>query len=109
MATWTYTDTENVLEHITLREHYRDGVLNHRQLLAHNGYAIYNTTEELYTDLETGETYPPTYSYQVSCPLSVDYTIYRAKLIDETMDVVGGTPTPPETEVASTEPETETE
>lgn len=99
MATWTYNDIEGVLEHITVREKYRDGVLRSRQLLAHDGYAIYDTTEELYTDPETGEVYPPIYSYQVSLPLTSDYMRFRAKLIDDTMEVVGGTPTPPETEV----------
>jgi hypothetical protein len=92
MATWTYNDIEGALEHITLREKYRDGILASRQLIAHEGYAIYNTTEELYTDPETGETYPPTYSYQASLPLSVDYTIYAAAPITPGMEVVGGTP-----------------
>lgn len=86
---WAYIDKEGLLEHITVREKYCDGVLSIRQLLAHDGYAIYDTTEELYTDPETGESYSPTYSYQVSMPPSVDYTIFRAILITPGMEVVG--------------------
>jgi hypothetical protein len=92
MANWTYNDVEGVLEHITLREKYRDGVLAGYQLRAHEGYAIYDTTEELYTDPETGETYPPTYSYQVSCGVMSNYMRYAAVPITPDMEVVGGTP-----------------
>ena len=92
MAVWTYEDREGLLENITVRDKYRDGILAMRQLLAHEGYAIYDTTEELYTDPETGETSQPTYSYQVTMPVTADYTIFAAKFIDETMEVVGGRP-----------------
>ena len=95
MAEYTYIDREGILEHIKLRELYCDGTMYARRLYAHEGYAIYNTTEELYTDPETGETYPPTYTYQVGLPLSVDYTIYVAIPITEGMEVVG-MPKPPE-------------
>lgn len=89
MAEWTYKDIEEVLENITIREKYRDGVLSMRQLLAHKGYAIYDTTEELYTDPETGEIFPPLYSYQVTLPIKADYNIYKAILIKDGMKVVG--------------------
>lgn len=89
MANWVYKDIEGILDNITVREKYKDGTLSFRQLVAHDGYAIYDTTEELYTDPETGETFPPLYSYQVTLPLSVDYTIYKAIPIEPGMDVVG--------------------
>lgn len=89
MAEWTYKDIEEILENITIREHYRDGTLSMRQLLAHEGYAIYDTTEELYTDPETGKTFPPVYSYQVTLPISANYRIYKAIPIEPGMDVVG--------------------
>lgn len=95
MATWTYNDIEGLLDHITVREKYEDGVFTIRQLIAHDGYAIYDTTEELFTDPETGETFPPIYSYQVSMPISADYTIFRAIPIEPGMEVVG-MPKPPE-------------
>lgn len=97
MAQWTYKDIEEVLENITIREKYRDGTLSMRQLLAHEGYAIYDTTEELYTDPETGETFPPLYSYQVTLPISANYYIYKAIPIEPGMEVVG---LPKEPEVA---------
>ena len=87
MAAWSYKDIEGLLDRITDREKYRDGILTIRQLLAHDGYAIYDTTEELYTDPETGEVLPPTYSYQASLPPSVDYTIFRAVPIEPGMEV----------------------
>lgn len=89
MANWTYKEIEGVLDHITVKEKYRDGILAGRQLLAHEGYAIYDTTEELYTDPETGKTFPPLYSYQVSLPVSVNYYIYKAAPIEPGMEVVG--------------------
>ena len=89
MTEYTRVDKEGILENITLREVYRDGVLRFRELYAHDGYAIYDTTEELYTDPEKGETYPPIYSYMACLPLSVDYTVYRAILITPDMEVVG--------------------
>lgn len=89
MANWTYNDIEGLLDHITIREHYEDGVLSFRQLLAHDGYAIYDTTEELHTNPETGEVLPPLYTYQVTMPLSVDYTVYKAIPIEPGMEVVG--------------------
>lgn len=89
MANWTYKKIEGLLDHITIIENYKDGTLSFRQLLAHEGYAIYDTTEEPYTDPETGETFPPLYSYQVTLPLSVDYTIYKAIPIEPDMRVVG--------------------
>lgn len=89
MANWTYKEIEGVLDHITVKEKYRDGILAGRQLLAHEGYAIYDTTEELYTDPETGKTLPPLYSYQVSLPVSVNYYIYKAIPIEPGMEVVG--------------------
>lgn len=89
MAEYTHIDKEGILENITLREVYRDGVLRYRELYAHDGYAIYDTTEEPYTDPETGETYPPLYSYMVGLPASANYMIYRAILITPGMEVVG--------------------
>lgn len=89
MEEWTYKDIEGVLENITIREHYKDDILSMRQLLAHEGYAIYDTTEELYTDPETGETFPPLYSYQVTLPISANYYIYKAAPIEPGMEVVG--------------------
>lgn len=89
MAEWTYKDIEGILENITIREKYRDGILSMRQLLAHKGYAIYDTTNGPYTDPETGETFPPVYSYQVTLPIKVDYNIYKAILIKDGMEVVG--------------------
>ena len=96
MAEYTRINKENILDNITVSEMYRDGVLYGINLIAHEGYAIYDTTEELYTDPITGETYPPTYTYQVVLPLSVDYTIYVAIPITEGMEVVGGVPNPPQ-------------
>ena len=89
MEEWTYKDIEGILENITIRKHYKDGILSMRQLLAHEGYAIYDTTEELYTDPETGETFPPLYSYQVTLPISANYHIYKAIPIEPGMEVVG--------------------
>lgn len=87
MATWTYNDIEGLLDNITVREKYRDGILTIHQLLAHDGYAIYDTTEELYADPEIGEVLPPIYSYQASLPPSVDYTIFRAVPIEPGMEI----------------------
>lgn len=98
MDVWTTNDLVGILEHITIQENYKNGVLSFRQLLADEGYAIYNTTEELYTDPETGETFPPIYSYQVTLPPSVDYTIYKAIPIEPGMDVVGLSKQPETTE-----------
>lgn len=89
MEEWIYKDIEGVLENITIREYYNDSTLSMRQLLAHEGYAIYDTTEELYTDPETGETFPPLYSYQVTLPISANYHVYKAVLIEPDMRVVG--------------------
>lgn len=89
MEEWTYKDIEGILENITIREYYKDGTLSMRQLLAHEGYAIYDTTEELYTDPETGETFPPLYSCQVTLPISANYYIYKAIPIEPGMHVVG--------------------
>lgn len=91
MAVWTYNDVEGVLEHITLREKYRDGVLAGYQLRAHEGYAIYDTTEELFVHPETGEVYPPAYSYQVNCGLQSNYMRYKATPITPDMEVNGDT------------------
>ena len=89
MANWTHKEIEGLLDHITIIENYEDGALSFRELLAHDGYAIYDTTEELYTDPETGETFPPLYSHRAVLPLSVDYTIYKAIPIEPGMRVVG--------------------
>ena len=87
MANWTHKEIEGLLDHITIIENYEEGELSFRELQAHDGYAIYDTTEELYTDPETGEAFPPLYSLQVVLPLSVDYAIYKAVPIEPDMRV----------------------
>lgn len=89
MANWTHKEIEGLLDHITIIENYEEGELSFRELQAHDGYAIYDTTEEPYTDPETGEEFPPLYSLQVVLPLSVDYAIYKAVPIEPGMEVVG--------------------
>ena len=87
MANWTHKEIEDLLGHITVIENYEDGELSFRELQAHDGYAIYDTTEEPYTDPETGETFPPLYSYRVGLSLSVNSTIYKAIPIQPGMHV----------------------
>jgi hypothetical protein len=96
---WTYVDREGLLEHITVREKYRDGVLSIIQLLAHENYAIYDTTQVCPIDPETNEPFPPIYSYQVSMGANMDYTRFRAVPIEDGM-IVAGAPNEPEHEIA---------
>lgn len=83
---WTYVDEEGLIENVTVRRKYLDGVHRSNQLLAHEGYALKLITDEGYTD-EDGY-HPPTYSYQVTLPLNGDIYWYEAVLIEPGMDVI---------------------
>ncbi len=75
------------------------GAVRMREIVAHEGYALYDKTEVTSINPDTGLPFPPTYSYTASLPISVPVTNFETKLIDETMDVNGDTPEQPETEV----------
>ena len=77
MAVWTHIDKEGLLDNITVREHYEDGVLAMRELMARTGYAIYNTTQGIEYD-ENGEPLPPTYFYGIYMPVLTDINIFCA-------------------------------
>ena len=88
---WTYENIEGLMENVTVRRKYKDGVHRGTQLLAHEGYALHIIGDNGYTD-EEGNYYPPTYSYQVTTSaLNEADTIarYEAVLITPEMDVVG--------------------
>lgn len=84
---WTYEDFEGVIENCTVRKQYKDRVHSMTQLIAHEGYVMHYKTDLGYTDEETGEYYPPSYSYQVYCPADFDVTEYEAVLITPGMEV----------------------
>ena len=85
---------EGVLEHITIVEYIdtNTNVVRMRVLTAHTGYAIFDKTQNTGVDPETGEPYPPTYCYSINLAPATPIGNYEAKLIDETMEVVGGKP-----------------
>ena len=91
---------EGTLEHITIYEYRNEGsdAVVMRRLVAHEGYAMYNTTVDTGVD-EEGNPNPPTYVYTAYLPTSVPVTNYVAVLIEEGMEVVGQPTTPPEAEV----------
>ena len=89
---WTYEDTEGILENITVRRKFKDGVHSMTQLLAHEGYAIHNINDVGYIDEETGEYYSPTYSYQKTTSASNEVYLlanHIAVLIEEGMEIAG--------------------
>lgn len=69
---YEYQDTEGLLEHITVRRKYLEGVHKQTQLLAHENYAIKNINDNGYTDEVTGEYTPPLYSYQKTGSASME-------------------------------------
>lgn len=85
---------EGVLEHITIVEYIdtNTNAVRMRKLTAHTGYAIFDKTQNPCVDPETGEPYPPTYHYTFVLAPATPIGNYEAKLIDETMEVVGGKP-----------------
>lgn len=88
---WTYDDIEGLMANVTVRRKYRDGEHRMTQLLAHEGYCLHQIGDLGYTDEETGEYYPPTYSYQITTSASTEadiIAIYEAVLIEPNMDVV---------------------
>lgn len=94
---WTYEDHENLLANITLRRKFRDGEHRMTQLLAHEGYALHDKNDVGFTDEETGEYYPPIYSYQYTTAASEEQYLFdnfEAVLITPEMDVVGKPDTP---------------
>ena len=90
---WTYEDLIGVIANCTVRKKYLDGVHRMTQLIPDDGYCMHFIEDVGYTDEETGEYYPPTYSYTVILPPSVDVTTYEAVLITPDMDVNGDTNT----------------
>ena len=71
MKEWTHKDIEGELEHITIREKYRDGMFVRRELIAHEGHSIYST-------LEVYDDYHPDHTKYVLLPIDYDYTLFKA-------------------------------
>ena len=80
MSEWDYIDHDNLLEHITVREHRENGAIAMRQLIAHENYAIYDTTADTGVD-ENGEPLPPAYCSTAYLPISANINNYAAVLI----------------------------
>ena len=80
MSEWYYIDHDNLLEHITVREHRENGAIAMRQLIAHENYAIYDTTADTGVD-ENGEPLPPAYYSTAYLPISANINNYAAVLI----------------------------
>lgn len=87
---WTYEDIEGLIANCTVRKNYKDGIHKNYRLIAHEGYAMHMIGDEGYTDEETGEYFPPLYSYQVGMSASSNIYEYEAVLIEEGMEVNGG-------------------
>ena len=84
---WTYEEIEGLIPNCTVRKEYKDGVHRSYRLIAHEGYAMHFIYDEGYTDEETGEYFPPSYSYQVGCGASVNIYEYEAVPITPDMEV----------------------
>ncbi len=100
MAVVPSNPIEGVLEHITIIEYIETttNTVRMRALYAHEGYAIYDKTQNVGCD-ENGVPYPPTYSYTARITPTTPVSNYAAKLIDDTMHVVGVPAKPSKAEV----------
>lgn len=85
---WTYVDEEGLIENVTVRRKYKDGVHKNNTLIAHEGYALKLVGDEGFTD-EFGNYHEPVYVYEVILPLTGDIYWYEAVLIQPGMEVVG--------------------
>ena len=79
---------EGLLENITVYEYADNSSVVMRELRAHEGYVIYDITEDRGTD-EEGNDIPPIYTYSAYLPSSYPITNYAAILITPGMEVVG--------------------
>ena len=87
MSEWDYIDHDNLLDHITAREHYKGGTIAMRQLIAHENYAIYDTTADTGVD-ENGEPLPPAYYSTAYLPITANINNYAAVLITTEQEMI---------------------
>lgn len=79
---YTYEDRENLLEHITVRNHYKKDEHVQIQLIAHDGYVLKLKDDNGYTD-EDGIYVEPSLSQVVFGGTWLDINSYEAKRVGE--------------------------